>query len=98
MLEFPTEFEAHKIALDLQQIVQWFGYYVVITCEGATKDKLNEIEQGRKESNPSPSLDVTGKNFETLTVSAQQIKQQVERVTQNIANQLVDHVNQQVGQ
>ena len=59
-----------------------------------TKDKLNEIEQGREEPNPSPSLNVTGKKFETPTVSAQQ----VERVTQNIATQLVDHVNQEVGQ
>ena len=58
-----------------------------------TKDKLNGIEQGREELNPSPSLDVTGKNFEIPTVSAQQIEQQVEKVIQNIANQLVDHVN-----
>ena len=83
--------------MDLQQIMQWFGYDVVVTYEVVTKDKLNEIEQHREEPNPSPSLDVTGKNFETATVSAQQIGQQVERVTQNVSNQLVDHVNQQVG-
>ena len=49
MLEFPTEFELCKIAMDLQQIMQWFGYDVVITCEVVTKDKLNEIEQGKEE-------------------------------------------------
>ena len=38
-----------------------------------------------------------GKNVETPTVSAQQIKQQVEWATQDITNQLVDHFNQQVG-
>ena len=80
VLEFPTKFELCKIAVDLQQIMQWFGYDVVITCEVVNKDKLNEIEQGREEPNPSSSLDVTGKNFETPTVSAQQIEQQVERV------------------
>ena len=64
MLEFPTDFELCKIALDLQQIIQWFGYDVVITSEVVTKDKLNEIEQGREEPNPSPSLDVTGENLE----------------------------------
>ena len=85
-LEFPTEFEPCKIALDLQQNMQRFGYDIVMTCEVVTKDKLNEIEQGREEPNPSPSLDVTEKTFETPTVSAQQIEQQVERVTQNIAN------------
>ena len=58
--------------------------------------KFNRV--GRSPINPSASLDVTRKNFETPTVSAQQIEQQVERVAQNIANQLVDHVNQQVGQ
>ena len=61
------------------------------------KDELNEIEQNRDKPNPSPSLDVTGKIFETPTGSFQQIEQQVQRATQNFANQLVDHVNQQVG-
>ena len=55
------------------------------------------MEQGREENNSPPSLDVIGKHFETTNVSAQQIEQQVERVTQNIANQLMDHVNPQVG-
>ena len=62
MLEFPTEFELCKIAIDLQQIMQSFGCDVVITCEVDTKDKLNEIEQGREKPNPSPSLDVTWEN------------------------------------
>ena len=64
--------------------MQWFGYDVVITYKVVTKDKLNEIEQGREEPNPSPSLDATGKTFETPTASTQQ--QQVERVTHNIVN------------
>ena len=97
VIEFSMEFELHKIAIDLQQIFQWFGYDVVITCEVVSKDKLNDIEQGREEPNPPPSLDITGKKFETATVSAQQIDQQVERATQSITDQLVDHVNQQVG-
>ena len=49
----------------------WDGY----------KDKLNEMEHGGEEPHPSPSLNVTGKTFETPTVSAQQIEQHVERVT-----------------
>ena len=36
-------------------------------------------------------------NFKTPTSSVQHIEQQVERVTQNIVNQLVNHVSQQVG-
>ena len=84
--------------MDLQKIMEWFGYDVMITCEVVTKDKMNEIEQGREKPNPYPSFNITGENFETPTVSAQWIEQQVERVVQNIANQLVDHVNQQVGQ
>ena len=36
-----------------------------------------------------------GKNFETPTAYIQHVEQQVERVTQSIANCLVDHVNQQ---
>ena len=63
MLEFPTEFELHKIAADLQQIMQWFGYDVAITCEVITKDKLNDIEQDRGEPNLCPSLVVTGKKL-----------------------------------
>ena len=74
VLAFPTEFELCKIAMDLQQIMQWFGYDVVITCKVVAQDRLNEIEQDREEPNQSPSLDVTGKNFETPTASAQQIK------------------------
>ena len=30
VLEFPTQFEPSKIAMDLQQIMQCFGYDVVI--------------------------------------------------------------------
>ena len=78
--------------------MQWFGYKVVITCEVVTKEKLKDIEQGREEPNPFPTLDITGKNFKTTTVSAQQIEQKVERVTQSIANWLGDHVNQEIGQ
>ena len=58
----------------------------MIISDVVAKDKLNEIEQGREEPNPKPT-----------TVSAQQIEQQVERFTQNIASQLTDHVNQQIG-
>ena len=61
VLEFLTEFELHKIAVNLQQITQWFGYDVLITCEVVTKDRLPEIEQERQEPSPSLSLDVTGK-------------------------------------
>ena len=43
MQQFPTEFELCKIAMDLQQIIQWFVYDVVITCEVVPKDNLNEI-------------------------------------------------------
>ena len=69
VLEFPTDFELHKIAMNLQQIMQWFGYDVIITCKVVTRDRLHKIEQGREEPNPSCSLDVTGKNFETPTAS-----------------------------
>ena len=72
------------------------GYDVVITGDMVNKDKLNVIEQGRAESNLSPSLDIMGKNFISPSVSAQKIEQQVERVTQSITNQLFDHVKQQV--
>ena len=48
-----------------------------------SKDKLSEGEQGREEPNLTPSLDIIGKHFETLTVSAQQTEQQVERTTQS---------------
>ena len=51
--------------------MQWFGYDVIITCEVVTKDKLNEMGQCREEPNPSPNLDITGKNVVTPTVSAQ---------------------------
>ena len=61
VLEFLTGFALHKIAMNLQQIMQWFGYDVIISCEVVTKDRLHEIEQGREEPNPSPSLDITGK-------------------------------------
>ena len=73
VLEFVTEFELHIIKIDLQQIMQWFIYDVVIICEVVTKDKLNEIEQGSEEPNSSPILDVKGKNFETPTVSSQKM-------------------------
>ena len=46
MLEFSTEFELHKIAMNLQQIMQWIGYDVIITCEVVTKDRLHEIGWG----------------------------------------------------
>ena len=49
---------------------------------------------GRNPTHP-PFWILQEKNLKTPTVSDQQIKQQVERVTQSIANQLVDHVNQQ---
>ena len=44
VLEFPTEFELHKIAGDLHQISQWFGWNVVITCEVVSKDMLDNLE------------------------------------------------------
>ena len=47
VLEFPTEFELHRIAVDVQLIMQWFGYDAV-RCVVVTKDKLNEIAQGRE--------------------------------------------------
>ena len=72
--------------MNLQQIMQWFGYDAVITCEVVTKDKMNEIKQGKEEPQLSPSSDVTGKNFKTPTTSVQQIEQEVQRVTQNTAN------------
>ena len=61
MLVFPTKFELCKIAAHLQQITQWFGYDVVITCGVIAREKLNENEQGREEPNSSPSLNVTEK-------------------------------------
>ena len=46
----------------------------------------------------SPLVRISWPNvFETPTVSAQQIQQQIGRAIQSITNQLVDHVNQQVG-
>ena len=86
ILEFPTEFELCKITVDLHQIMQRFGYTVVIACEVVTKEKLDGIEQGREEPNLSLSLDITWKNFEAATVSAQRIEQQVKRFTQSIEN------------
>ena len=71
VLEFSTEFELHKIEVNLQQILQWFGYNVVVTCEVVTKDKLNDIEQGREKPNLPPSMDIMGKNVITPNVSAQ---------------------------
>ena len=65
--EFASDFDPHKIAITLQQITQWFGYDVIVNCEVVTKDILHEIEQCREEPDPSPSLDITGKNFETPT-------------------------------
>ena len=65
VLQFSTDFDLHKIVMNLQQIMQWFGYDVIITCKVVTWDRLHEIEQGREEPNPSPSLDVRGKFFET---------------------------------
>ena len=53
VLEFPTDFDLHKIAMNLQHIMQWFGYDVIITCEAVTRDSLNEKEQGREVPNPS---------------------------------------------
>ena len=87
------EFELHKIAVDLQQILQWFGYDVVITHEVVSKDKLENVGHSREEPNLSLSLDIMGKNIETHTVSAQQIELQVQRATQSIMDCLVDHVN-----
>ena len=81
VLKFSTDFDLHRIAMTLQQIIEMFGNDVIITCEVVTRDRLHEIEQGREEPNPSPSLDVTRKNFEPPTASVQQIEQRVERVT-----------------
>ena len=58
------EFELHKIAVDLQQISQWFGYDVVITCEVVSKDKLDNVGHGREEPRLPPSLDIMGKIFD----------------------------------
>ena len=63
VLEFPTDFDLHRITMNLQQIIQWFGYDVIITCEVVTRDKLHELEQEREEPNLFPSLDVTGKKL-----------------------------------
>ena len=35
-LEFSNNLELHKIPMDLQQITQWFGYNVVVTCKVVT--------------------------------------------------------------
>ena len=78
MLEFVADFDPHKLAITLQQITQWFGYDVILTCEVVPRDRLHKTEQCREEPDPSPSLDVIA--------SVQHIKQQVERVTQSIAN------------
>ena len=86
MLEYATDFDPQKITMTLQQITSWFGYDVMVNCEVVTRDRLHEIEQGREEPNPSPSLDIRGKNFEAPTSSIQHIEQQVERVIQNIVN------------
>ena len=48
------EFQLYKIAVDLQQISQWFGYDVVITCEVVSKDKLGDNGHGGEEPNPPP--------------------------------------------
>ena len=98
VLEFPADFELHKMEVDLQQITQWFGYHVVITCEVLANDKLNDTEKGREECNlpPPPSLHIMVENFKNPTVSVQEIEQQVEKATQGITNWLVNHVNQQV--
>ena len=70
----------------------------MISCEVISEDKLGNIGHDREEPSQCPSLDITGKNSETPTVSAHQIEQQVERATQSIMDCLVDHVNHQVGQ
>ena len=49
--------------MDLQQITQWFGYDLVITCEMVTNDKLHGTEWNRVESNPSPSFGCYRKKF-----------------------------------
>ena len=72
--------------MTLQQITQWFCYDVIVTCEVVTRYRLHEIEQCREEPDLSPSLNITGKNFETPTASVQHIKQQLEKVTQSIVN------------
>ena len=69
----------------------------MITCEVITNEKLNDIEQGKEEPNLPSQFGYHGKIFKTPTVSAQQIEQQVESVTQSTTNSLVDHDNQQVG-
>ena len=79
VLEFATDFDPYKIAMTLQQITQWFGYDAILNCEVVTRDRLHEIEQCGEEPDPSLSLDITGKNFETPTSPVQHIEQ-VERV------------------
>ena len=69
VLEFLTEFELHKVVVDLQQISQWFGYDVVIIYEVVTKDKLNDNEQGRVETNPPTPVWISWGKISELPVS-----------------------------
>ena len=91
VLDFSVEFELNKVAVDLQQISQWFSYDVVITCEVISEDKLGNIGHGREEPDLCLSLDIRGK-ISNPPASAHQIEQQVERATQSIMDCLVDHV------
>ena len=63
VLEFSVEFQLNKKAVDFQQILQWFSYDVVITCDVVPEDKLGNIGHGREEPDPCPSLNITGQDI-----------------------------------
>ena len=63
VLEFSTECELHKIAVDLWQISQWFGYDVVITCEVVSEDKLDDVGHGREQPSLPPQFGHHGEKF-----------------------------------
>ena len=87
VVEFSADFGLQTIVVDLQQTSQWFGYDVMITCETVTKDKLNDIEQGKGGTQPAPpQFGYHRKKFKSPTVSAQQIERQVQKATQSITN------------
>ena len=60
------------------------------------KIELHEKEQVREEPNPSFSLDVTGKILKFQLLLFSKLSNKVQRVTQNIVDRLVEHVNLQV--
>ena len=63
--------------------MQWFGYDVM-TCKVVTKDKLNEIEQGKENAQPSLSLNVIGKYFRTSTTSVQQLNKKYKELPKTL--------------